>query len=356
MKEVAKNPKTGVEYDISIPGFGVRWNSHGYCIITIDYWACEDKRDPEWAEAEKQKYPDFRSWQREMGRDWTMASGESFYPEFQFRQDLIVKEVSHLIPDKPIIRGWDFGAVNPACMWMQQANSGRVAFLRETMPKNMNIHEFRDLVRYLSGQVDKAFLMEQGRERTLKEIARIEAGNERPYNKYPEPPWFEDGQKFIDYSGHEAVIQQSIHSSVKGEKKQRNDYEVLHAGGILLEAIYTGVSKREHAFRYLMGNMPDGYPGLVVDPACALMIEGLGGGIAFKKPTPMDPEPSTVAKDGFYQHLHDAAGYPLAQIVILSDRAAQPTSKVWRGRSLVEDDGMESLGWSTDPSRYSRFV
>ncbi|MFQ5473974.1 MAG: hypothetical protein ACE5FA_13980, partial [Dehalococcoidia bacterium] len=201
---MAKNPETGVEYRDDIPGFNVRWNSKGYCIVTVDYWADPNKRDPKWAEKEKRKYPDIRSWRREMERDWTMASGESFYPEFQFRQESFVRAVPYILPDKPVIRGWDFGYKFPACVWMQQADSGRVAFLRELMPMHISIHDFRDLVRYLSGEVPLELLKAHNRERALREVRRIEAANERPYNKYPKPPWFERDTKFIDFSGPEA--------------------------------------------------------------------------------------------------------------------------------------------------------
>jgi hypothetical protein len=256
----------------------------------------------------------------------------------------MVREVPHLLPDKPIIRGWDFGYRYPACLWMQQAESGRVAFLREIMPPNCPIHDFRDLVKYLSGQVPLSFLEENRRERALKEIRRIKDATERPYNKYPEPPWFEPGLKFIDFSGPEALMVRSI----EGEHAERNDYEVLAAGGIQLEAIATRVSAREHAFRFIMGQWPDGLPGLFVDPACQLMVEGLGGGIAYKKPTAMDPEPQEPAKDGFYEHLHDAAGYPLAQITKLTDYEKQPKRREWRGRQLVTvEDDFDSIGWST---------
>ena len=75
---MSKSPETGVEYRDDIPGFDVRWNSKGYAIVTVDYWADPNKRDPKWAEKEKRSYPDIRSWRREMERDWTMTSGESF--------------------------------------------------------------------------------------------------------------------------------------------------------------------------------------------------------------------------------------------------------------------------------------
>ena len=49
------------------------------------------------------------------------------------------------------------------------------------------------------------------------------------------------------------------------------------------------------------------------------MIKGFEGAIAYANPSPGNPLPEEAARDGTYEHIHDALGYGLLNIVALQD-------------------------------------
>ena len=103
---------------------------------------------------------------------------------------------------------------------------------------------------------------------------------------------------------------------------------------------------REYVLRRLMSDWPDGWPGIVLDPACAILIEGLAGGIVYPEPTKSDPEPKQQKVDGYYEHPHDALGYAVANSVkITEDNEVKPKFR-WEGRELVEAKQGVRIGFS----------
>ena len=58
-------------------------------------------------------------------------------------------------------------------------------------------------------------------------------------------------------------------------------------------------------------------PGIMLDPACPILIRGLCGEIVYAKGTPGKPDPNEPAKDSIYSHLHEALGYALVNTVAL---------------------------------------
>jgi hypothetical protein len=62
----------------------------------------------------------------------------------------------------------------------------------------------------------------------------------------------------------------------------------------------------------------------------------MSGGLRWKKPTPNDPTPKECAKDGRYEHSHDALGYGLVNMVPLTeDHLDDGQEWIWRDRELV---------------------
>lgn len=228
------------------------------------------------------------------------------------------------------------------CVWMQVSPKGRVAIIREILPFNTEVHEFRDLVRYLSGEVPLEYLKTHSRQRALHWVEQIRAKERFPFNKYPDPPWFKGVGKFFDFSGHEATATRSIQTVVSGgqggEKRERNDAEVLAAGGINVNSGYLRRDEREFKVRRLLGAMDDGYAGLLVDPACALLQRAFRGALAYPKATPANPQPTDPARDGTYEHVWDAASYGVGNIVeITPSRDVKPLKEIWEGRKLVAE-------------------
>ncbi|MFW9893899.1 MAG: hypothetical protein ACFFFO_16965, partial [Candidatus Thorarchaeota archaeon] len=294
-----------------------------------------DKRSKAWRIAERKKYKNERDWRRQMMRDWTTAAGEAFYPEFQADPKKYVHRITHLL-NVPMVRGWDFGFRMPACCFMQAAPNGRVAIIREVMPDNINTWNFRDLVRYLSGQIPFEELQEKKRIRAMQWVNYIKESK-----WLPDPPWFQPGMYFMDYSGPECYKV----SDLEQEGKARNVFDIMGEGGIHLNVFSARPSAREEVFRNLMQMRDDGLPGLLLDPTCRWLISGLAGGIAYpKKGSIKNPLPDEPAKDGFFEHLHDAAGYALVNISTLAVFEDTARKMEWFGRieREVEQDS-ESL-------------
>lgn len=320
----------------AIPGFNVRRTSKGIVVVEIDPWA-DPAKDAAWLEAKRRKMPSEVAFRREYLRDWTSAAGTPYYPEFSESPKRYICACTGLVPGQPIIRGWDFGYRRPACVWFQPSpNKGRVWFLREVMGENIDTHSFRDLVLYLSGQLDIEDL-----KRRPKALAKVQAIRENP--KLPPPPWFShspEGLRFIDYAGPEALKR---HPEAEGDDAARVDAEILQRGGIHLRTFYTTPKGRAKIMRRLLLVQADGHPGALFDPACRELVMGMGGFIVFAKPTKEQPESNDPQKDGYYENLHDAAGYGLAgELPADDDLPDPPPLTVYEGRSPVQ---IPQEGW-----------
>jgi hypothetical protein len=254
----------------------------------------------------------------------------TFYPEFMERPTRYIRRSPGLIEGQPVIRGWDFGYRRPACIWLQYSpTSGRVWVLRELLGQNIDTHSFRDLVLYLSGERSMEYL--------LKRPVAVEWVNALRSNpRLPPPPWFETAGgaiQYIDYAGPEALQRRA---AVEGEDSARVDAEILGEEGIRLGVYHVSVKAREQIVRRLLQLRPDGHPGLLVDPSCKDLALGLGGRIVFKKPTKDDPLPDGPAKDGYFEHLHDALGYALTNIVpATEEKPPEEPAMRWEGRQKV---------------------
>jgi hypothetical protein len=224
--------------------------------------------------------------------------------------------------------------------------------MREILPLNTEVHEFRDLVKYLSGQVSHDFLVKHNRLRALHWVQKIQEGKEWPYNQYPKPPWFKGVKEWLDFGGHEARGGHSIQTTYN-DKPEVNDQAVLASGGIALNSGYMQKNTREYKVRRLLGALDDGYAGLLVDPCAALTLAAFRGALAYPKPTPLNPSPRDPAKDGVYDNVWDAASYGVGNIVEVSDtRDVMPAKMIWAGRSLVKDKGVDRVeAYNTDRNR-----
>jgi len=182
--------------------------------------------------------------------------------------------------------------------------------LRELLGYDIDTYQFRDLVRYLSGQLTKESLEKHPRAMQMLEenIANEEA--------YPIPPWFEGRHRFLDFAGHEGVM--GARGLVK-ETEKRTAQEILALGDIHLYTQFTFQASRTEIINGLSRMRADGWPGLIIDPHCPLLWTGLVSGIVYAKSTPQHPDPVEAAKDPTYSHLHDALGYALTNIASLED-------------------------------------
>lgn len=292
-------------------GLNVRHTKRGAIVIELDWWA-DPNRDRAWEAKMRAMFGD-SEFEREYGRNWTVAAGKAFYPEWKLRTPERILALPKLFAG-PVYRGWDFGYRRPACVWFQYSPRSRRAWiLRELMPDDLDVWAFRDLVLYASGQRPIEYLAKEPR--GLEWANKI---NEDP--DYPNLPWFTSEPshplRFVDYSGPEANYHTAI---VKKDQPERSSAEVLASAGIHLGIWGMEVKDRVSVVRKMLHFREDGYPAMLVDPACPITIKLFGGGLAFKQKSAQNPLPNEPNKDGFYEHIHDALGYGLCNVVELVD-------------------------------------
>lgn len=329
-------------------GFNYRMAPSGFCVVEIDYWADPDKRDPAFADKLRRAMGETK-FRREFLRDWDTGEGDIFYPEFHTwgGRQTFVRAAPGVMANQPVYRGWDFGIRRPSCMWLQYSLKQDLLWvMREIMPEQIHTEDFRDLVLYLSGQMDLAAL----HHKTLTWVEKI-----RETPGMPEPPWFVSGAvpyQFIDYAGPEAYRRSA---TVSRDAVEKTDVEILAAGGIELTIASSAPKARARHIRRLL-RPPDevtGLSGLVIDPACPILIKGFAGGITHPVATKLKPYPDAdePRKDGYFENVHDALGYAAVNVVPAVDprledqiQVAKTTGVTPRGRpTRVEYD--DDLGF-----------
>jgi hypothetical protein len=232
----------------------------------------------------------------------------------------------------------------------------RVYIYREIMPEDIDTYTFADLVKFLSGQLEFETLDPL----VMGWVHRI--ASERGL---PKPPWFPRGAiptQFVDVAGPECFINTA---NAPGTQAERSAFEILASKGIMLIAPGVAVSDRELVIRKLLKVTPqkDGIlsPSILIDPACPLVIAALEGGMVYASPTKANPLPNEPKKDGHYENIHDALGYPLVQMVPLVEEE-EPEGYVYPdelgGRLAVpaaqyQREQEEHVGWYE--SRGGRF-
>ena len=286
-----------------IVGYRARTTARGYRLVELDAWA-DPARDEAWLARAKKMAASDADFQREVMRNWNVTSGTAVYPEFaHVGRERYLYEPRELLAG-PVIRGWDFGWRAPVCTWLQYApKSDRVYVLREFSPKGISAHHFRDVSRYLSGQIPHDELDGVGREWAdmLADLPGV-----------PKPPWFRPETAFVDLSGPEVNSVQSISAKDPEEATLRS---VWAAGGIEFSIQAGPVKARTVVLRRLLALRRDGWPGILVAPCCIDVLAMLDGGLTFRKATRLNPMPDGPRKDGRHDNTHDALTYALVGMV-----------------------------------------
>ena len=280
----------------------------GHTLVRIEWWSQPQRRSRSWYESEKRKYPTEHDFEREFEIDWHIGSGDAYFPEFNQRGGVkfYSLQTRGILAGLPVFRGWDFGVRRPAVVFGQIDQTGRVWVYRELAPSNINIHEFRDLVLYASGQLSYDALAAMDRRRALEIIEQIN----NPKSGYPLLPWFETGSliEWVDYAGPEATARQRIQTS-----SEQTDADVLLSGGIQLRTMYVKLETREALHRALMMPRKDRYPGIIWDPACRNLLRAMSGGLTRKKGPDGRPVGAEYNKPGLFDDLYDAESFWLCQ-------------------------------------------
>jgi hypothetical protein len=323
---------------------GLHFRRYGeWVILGLDHWADPDK-DAAWVEAERGRYRDQRKFRREILRDWSSAAGTPFYPEWADHggHETHVRRATGLLAGAPLVRGWDFGQRYPACVWLQYDPAARrVWYLRELMLANIPGPTFADIVLCLSGQLPFESLSTYARQ-ILRQV-EADSGLEAPWFGGPGVAPI----PFLDWGGHEALQQRA---EVAEDSEERSSAQILEARGVYLETNYGAVRSGHQIMRDLLCVADDGQPGAWFDPACRILIQGVAGNITYAAPTPSNPIQEKIRKDGYFDHLHEAALYPLPSLVPLKGHKAvlaRPTlgAKLLSPEEFAKEDRSD-FGWT----------
>lgn len=197
-----------------------------------------------------------------------LPSGTPVYSSFV--QDFHVRK-TWLIPDRPLIRGWDFGFRYPACIWTQQSIDGRLSIQHEWMPFETPEDKFIDGV--------------------------IQRTNE----------WYGD-RTVIDY-GDPAATQR--------DPQGISTLKRLSDRGIMLKFRQTTYEDRIPLINQRFNNSPGGQPSVIVDPQCTILVEALAGGYHYqeiKEGQVWTTKQELPYKDGYYEHLSNAMEYLMVNL------------------------------------------
>lgn len=259
---------------------------------------------PEWIAEARKPYTQ-KDWRREMEGDWSTPAGDPYFPIFsQVGRDRYVHLATKLIRG-PVFRAYDFGRRRPAAIWFQyDAKQDRAWLLREFMPPDLLTHQFRDAVRYLSGQLPYEALHESA-QRRVDEYAGKRTGEHCP------PPWFPPGAvQFIDIGGKEANQTQS--NVIMQEDAVVAD--IFAAVGMPLTIVSPSVLGRNRVVDRMLQVREDGWPGLFLDPQMEETIAGFEGAFSYPAPSKANPVPTKPRDDGHFINILDAVGYGIVAV------------------------------------------
>lgn len=355
-------------------GLVVRQAPEGYRVITVPFWSDPGKATVSWARARQAEQPDQVSFRREYLIDWSSAEGDPYFDEFAQHPTRYVSKDIDFIPNRPIVRGWDFGRRWPFCLLLQESPTGQILVLREIAPTDISIYNFRDLVMLMCGQSLRRDLLANDYGASLQYLKEF-----RPYAwKWFEyylnnPPWWPDGDpdripyplpflefghqyEFIEASGPEATQKHAFES----EKGERSYAESLSARGIVLRWNDQPISYGETVLRRLLLDMPNGEPGILFHPSCRTSIEAMNGALTYRKATGQNLKGCEVADVSPYIDFFDTVRYALVNMRGVADRVESYRRRITHPDSVEDmvemvkqqDDDDEEAFWfmRQDPS------
>ena len=241
----------------------------------------------EWYEKTRAGMPSLQ-WEQEMELNFSIYSGEGVFPK-EFKPALHIKKIWYL-PDRPLIRGWDFGRRRPAVVFAQVDLKGRLLIFQSILGEDIAIIQFAQQI--------------------------IQKTKE----------WFPDIAEVRDY-GDPAGNQ------VK-DTSEKTTIQVLQTQKIYVKSKRSMPLQRIELISKKLSQLIEGEPALLVNEDCRDIIEGFQGGYRYPKSKMGTRE--NPADDGYYIHLFDALGYTVDNLFSIVDektrgnRTKAITAKNWK--------------------------
>jgi hypothetical protein len=216
------------------------------------------------ADLEKSLPPDM--FQRFVMGEWGHVTfGERIYPEFSLSIHVGLPEYD---PGLPVVRGWDFGYLHPAVVFLQVTEKGHIKVLKEMMGKNIMIENFAEEVIHVGQQ--------------LFPSARFEDYGD-PAGAKHDPRGVTDTTAFRELDSKFDI---RVRSRIVGIKDGLD--LIRRKLGILIEGTPAVIFHRDR---------------------CRLLIEGMAGGYACMKTQLGGVLKDMPKTDGYYEHTQDALRY-----------------------------------------------
>ena len=219
------------------------------------------------------------SWRRRylLGQTGALPSGTPVYPSFV---ESVHVRPTQLIPDRPIIRGWDFGYRRAACVWGQRADNGRMVWHREWMAMETPEEQF---------------------------IAGV---------KVRTAEWF-GGTVCMDIGDPAAVNRDPAGVSTMDRLKK---------AGIFLRSRRSTYAERIPLINRKLSELIAGEASVIINPMCQILIEGLAGGYHYPEIQPdkeFTSKKEVPFKDGYFEHVLNAWEYPFVNLFMTSSTGIQ---------------------------------
>jgi len=228
---------------------------------------------------ELEQYPP--AWREKFlyGRWGFLSEGQPVFEDFNPQVHVANLPIQ---PELKVIRGWDFGYVHPAAIWLQQLPSGHIFWLRELMGSNMDLRTFATEVLRLSAQ------------------------------------WFPETTEWEDYC--------DIAGTYKNDRAPTSAQILRNEFNIPTYARKYSVHFTIERMRGLLRTKADGRRLLQIDESCRLSRRAFAGGYA------MDQKKDEPAKDGFYDNVVDAGRYPITALTM--GFGTDPDAQKFQGKPL----------------------
>lgn len=236
----------------------VKNSENNFTVVTLHYSADPDKNAAWVAEAKKGMPP--RGWEREYEISYEVFGGKTFFPEFQ--QHNIGKE--NYNPRETLYRGWDYGFHRPCCLITKLNQFDQWAWIDMILGQDEGIMKFGKRIR------------------------------EYCITRYP-------GAYYVDV-GDPAGEQLS-------DKSEKTSVQILEGIGIYVRSRKQPRKQGAEIIRQKLPLRVDGKPGLIVHPKLTNVIDGFKGGLHYPEVKEGQPQKEFYEKDGFYDHIFDAARY-----------------------------------------------